>query len=117
MFPSALRRNRSHRAFYDFKQGLLYAFTAYIPCNRGVLAFSSDFVDFVDEDYAPFSCLNVSVCRIDELEEDIFNVFAYLAGFRKGSGICNGKGNVQLLGKGFCKKCLTASCRSYEKNV
>ena len=117
MFASALRWNWGNCSFDDFKQSLLYAFSAYIAGYRSVFAFSADFVDFVNKDDSAFCSLNISVCGVDQLKKDIFYVFADIACFRKSCCVCNCKRNVQFLSQCFCEKGFSASCWSYKKNV
>ena len=109
MLPAALGRYTGHGAFQNLQQGLLHPFAGYIPGDGGVFRFPCDFIDFIDIDNAPFRLVDIVVRRLDEAEENVFHVFPYIAGFRKGGGVGDGKGHIQETGQGLGKECLAAA--------
>ena len=117
MLTSALRRYGGDSSFYNLKKSLLNALTRNITGYRYVLAFSGDLINFIDVDYALFSCCNIVSCVLYELKQNIFYVFSYITRFGQCRRIGDCKGNLQLLCKSLCQKGFSGSCRSYEKNI
>src|SRR2546423_12240053 len=50
MLASTLRRHIGDRPFQNLQQRLLHAFTGNVSCDRRVLVFSANLVDFIDID-------------------------------------------------------------------
>ena len=57
MFPTTLWWNIDHGALQQLEQTLLYALTTHIACDRRVVAFPGDFVNFIYKD-------NTSLCSL-----------------------------------------------------
>ena len=81
MLASALRRHTRHRAFYDLEQGLLHALARYVAGDRRVVGFAGNLVDLVDVDNAALRALDVVVGGLEQLENDVLDVFTNVAGF------------------------------------
>src|SRR6266478_707901 len=81
MLAAALRRNRGNRAFHDLQQRLLHTLARHIPGDRRVVGFTADLVDFVDVDDSALRALDIIVGRLQQLEDDVFDVLADIAGF------------------------------------
>jgi hypothetical protein len=92
VLAAALRRHRGRRALEDLQQRLLHALAGHVAGDRRVLALAGDLVDLVDVDDAGLGLLDVEVGGLDELEEDVLDVLADVAGLgqRVASAIANG---------------------------
>ena len=99
VFPAALRRDGCDGAFQDFQQGLLHAFPGHVPGDGGVVGFAGDFIHLVDVDNASLGALHVKVGGLQQFEEDVFYVFANVAGLGEAGGVGNSEGNVEKSGK------------------
>ena len=75
----ALRRHAGHRALEDLEQRLLHALARDVARDRRVVGLARDLVDLVDVDDAGLGALDVEVGRLDELEQDVLDVFADVA--------------------------------------
>ena len=61
MFAATLRRHIGHGALEHFQKGLLNAFSRHVACDRGIFAFASDFVDFIDIDDPSLGLLHIHI--------------------------------------------------------
>ena len=117
MLAPALGRHRSHRSLHDLEQSLLDAFARHIPGDRRVLALAGHLVDLVDVDDPGLSSLDIPVRGLDQLEQDVLDVLAHVAGFRQRRGVGDGKGHVEHPGKGLRQEGLAASGRAQQQDV
>lgn len=99
VLASTLRWNRSLSAFEDLQKCLLHALTGHVTSDRRVLRLAGDLVDLVDVDDSVLGTLDVEVRSLDELEQDILDVLADVAGFGQRSGVGDGEGDVEPLGQ------------------
>ena len=111
VLAAALRWNARYRSFQYLKQRLLHALAGNVAGYGGILALTGDLVDFVDVYYALFRTLNVVIRRLNELEQYVFYVLAYVASLRERCSVSNGKWNVEYLRKGLGQHGLTAAGR------
>src|SRR5437016_2204107 len=81
MLPSALGGHISHRSFDELEQRLLNSFSGYVAGDGRAIALAADLVDLVNIDYAPFCPFDVVVGSLQQLENDVFDVLADIAGF------------------------------------
>src|SRR5712664_3587412 len=95
MLAAALRRNGSHRAFHDLQERLLHALARNVPGDRRVVGFAADLVDFVDIDDAALRALDIIVGRLQQVQDDILDVLADIAGFGQRGRIRHREGNVE----------------------
>ena len=95
-------------ALEDLEQRLLHALAGHVAGDRRVLALAGDLVDLVDVDDAGLGLLDVVVGGLDQLEEDVLDVFADVAGLgeRVASAIANGTLSMRA------SVCASRSCRS-----
>ncbi len=100
VLASALRRNIGDRAFQNLQQRLLHAFARNIARDGGILVLAADLVDLVDIDDALLALLHVAVGRLQQLEDDVLDILAHVAGFGQGGGIHDGERHVQNLAPG-----------------
>ena len=77
----ALRRHRRDGAFHDLEQGLLHALARHVARDRRIVGFATDLVDFVDVDDAALGALDIVVGGLQQLEDDVLDVLADIAGF------------------------------------
>lgn len=117
MLTSALWRHVGNGAFDNFKERLLHAFARHVARYRHVFAFSCDFVDFVNVDYALFGASDVAVRSLNEFQKNVFDVFADVAGFRERRCVGNRKRHVKDIRKRSRKQSLAATGRSEQQYV
>ena len=99
MLAATLRRHRRLRALEDLQQRLLDAFTRHVAGDRRVLALAGDLVDLVDVDDAGLGLLDVEVGGLDQLEEDVLDVLADVAGLGERRGVGDGERHVEQPGE------------------
>ena len=87
----ALRRHRGGRALQDLQQRLLDALAGDVAGDRRVLALAGDLVDLVDVDDAGLGLLDVVVGGLDQLEQDVLDVLADVAGLGQRGGVGDGE--------------------------
>src|SRR5262249_33067231 len=95
MLASALRRHRCDGAFHDLEQGLLHALARDVAGDRGVVGLAADFVDLVDIDDAALGALDIVVGRLQQLEDDVLDILADIAGFGERGRISHGERHVE----------------------
>ena len=117
VLPTALGRNAGYRALKDFQQRLLYALTAHVPRDGGILALAGNLIDFVDIDNAPLCQLNVEVCRLNQSQEDVFHILAHIARLGEAGCVRNGEGHVEDLRQRLRKEGLAAAGGAYHQDV
>ena len=83
----------------DLQQRLLHTLTGDIAGDRRVLALAGDLVDLVDVDDAGLGALHVVVGGLDQLQEDVLDVLAHVAGFGQRRCVGDGKRHVEHLGQ------------------
>ena len=117
MLPSALRRNIGHGSFQELQQCLLHALAGDIACDGGILALSCDLVDFINVDDPALRTFDIEFGRLQELDDDVLHIFAYIACFCQGRRIGNCERNIQHLRHRLGKQRLAAAGRSDQQNV
>ena len=75
-------RHRGDRALEDLEEGLLDALAGDVARDRRVVRLPRDLVDLVDVDDPGLGLLDVEV-GLDQLEEDVLDVLADVAGLRE----------------------------------
>src|SRR5262249_52596086 len=80
VLPPTLRRHRRDRPLEDLQKRLLHALARYVARNRRVVRLARDLVDLVDVDDPGLRLLDVEVGGLNELEEDVLDVLADVAG-------------------------------------
>ena len=117
MLASALRRNVGHRAFKNLEQRLLHAFTGDVAGDGRVLVLAADLVDFVDVDDAGLRAGDIAVSGLQQLEDDVLDILADIAGFGKRRGVHDGEGHVEHLGQGLRQQRLAGAGRADQHDV
>ena len=87
VLAAALRRHRRGRALEDLQQRLLHALAGDVARDRRVLGLAGDLVDLVDVDDAGLGALDVVVRGLDQLEQDVLDVLADVAGLGERGGV------------------------------
>ena len=78
-----------------FEQGLLHALAGDVAGDRDVLAGLADLVDLVDVDDAALGGFEVEVGGVQQLEQDVLDVLADVAGLGQRGGVADGEGHVR----------------------
>ncbi len=91
----ALRRHRRGGALQDLQQRLLHALAGDVARDRRVLGLAGDLVDLVDVDDPGLGLLDVVVGGLDELEQDVLDVFADVPGFGERGGVGDRERHLQ----------------------
>src|SRR6202167_3409147 len=104
MLAAALRGHIGDSALENLEQRLLHSFAGYVAGDGGVLVFAADLVDLVDVDDALLSAVDVSVGGLEQLEDDVLDILADVAGLSERGGVNNGEGDVEHLGQGVGEK-------------
>src|SRR5208282_5100251 len=91
----ALGRNVGDRAFQNLQQCLLHALAGNVPCDRGILVLLRNLVDLVYVYDALLGFLDVTVGGLQELQDDVFDVFTDVARLSERGGIDDGKRYIQ----------------------
>ena len=99
MLASALRRNGGCGPFHQLKQRLLHTFARNVAGDRRVFGLTADLIDFVDIDDPVLGLLDVIVAGLEQLEDDVLDVFAHVACLGQRSRIGHGEGHVEGLGE------------------
>src|ERR1700722_902457 len=94
MLAAALRRHRGDRAFHDLQQRLLHTFARDVAGDRRVIGFAAYLIDLVDIDDAALRAFDIVVGGLQQLQDDVLDVLADIAGFGQGRGIRHGEGHV-----------------------
>src|SRR4029077_424745 len=87
VFAAALGRHVGYGAFQNLEQRLLHSFTGDVTRDGGVLVLLGDFVDLVDIDDALLGLLYVAVGSLQQLQDNVFDVFTDVACLGEGGGI------------------------------
>ena len=101
MLAAALRRDVGDGTLEDLEQGLLDALPRHVAGDRRVLRLARDLVDLVDVDDPGLRALDVVVGRLDQLEQDVLDVFADVAGLGQRGRVGDGERYVQHPGQGL----------------
>ena len=109
MLAAALGRNAGDGAFHDLEQGLLHALARHVAGDRGIVGLAADLVDFVDIDDAALGPLDIVVGRLQQLEDDVLDVFAHITRFGQRGGVGHGEGHIQDARQGLGQQRLAAA--------
>ncbi len=117
MLASALRGNGCDSTFQNFKKRLLHALAGYVAGDRHILALAGYFVYFVKIDDAALRCFEVVIGCLDELEQNILDILANIAGFRQRGRVRDGERHVQDARQGLGQQGLAAAGRSDQEDI
>ena len=117
VLAATLGRHGSRRALEDLEQGLLHAFARHVTRDRRVFALAGDLVDLVDVDDAGLRFLDVVVGGLNQLQQDVLDIFADIAGLGEGGGVGDRKRHIEHAGEGLGHQGLAAACRADQQDV
>ena len=117
MLAAALRRHRSDRAFHDLQQRLLHALARHVAGDRRVVGLARNLVDLVDVDDAALRALDVVVGRLQQLQDDVLDVLADIAGFGQRRRIRHRERHVEDAGQRLRQQRLAGAGRADQQDV
>ena len=109
VLAAPLRRDVGDRPFEHLQEGLLHPLARDVAGDRDVVVRLADLVDLVDVDDAALGALQVEVGGVQELQEDVLDVLADVAGLGQRGGVADGERDVEDRGPGSGP---AGSCRS-----
>src|SRR5215469_7802555 len=117
MLAAALGRHIGDGPFENLEQSLLDALTADVAGDGGVFVLLGDLVDFVDIDDALLGFLDVAVGGLQQLQNNVFDVFANVASFGERGGVDDSKGHIEHAGKGLGQQGFSGARRADQKDI
>ena len=105
------------RAFHDLEQRLLHALARHVAGDRRVVRLAADLVDLVDIDDAALRPLDVVVGRLQQLQDDVLDILADVAGFGQRRGVGHRERHVQHARQGLGEQGLAAAGRADQHDV
>ena len=117
VLATALGRHVGNRAFKNLQQRLLHAFAAHIAGDRRVFVLLGNFVDLIDIDDALLSLLNIAIGGLQQLQNNVLDVFADVTGFGQRRGVHDGERNIQHARKRLRQERFAGAGRANQKNV
>ncbi len=96
---------------------LLHTLARYVAGDARVVAFSADLVDFVDVDDATLGPLDVVIGILEQLHDDIFDVFADVTGLGERRGVGDRERDIENFRERLCEKRLAATSRPQKEDV
>ena len=117
VLAAALRRHAGDRALDDLEQRLLHALARHVAGDRGVLGLAADLVDLVDVDDAALRPLDIVVGGLEQLEDDVLDVLADIAGLGQRRGVGHGERHVERAGQRLGQQRLAAAGRADQQDV
>ena len=105
------------RALEDLQQRLLDALAGHVAGDRRVVGLAGDLVDLVDVDDPGLGLLDVVVGRLDQLEQDVLDVLADVAGLGQRGRVGDRERHVEDLGERLGEQRLAAAGRAEQQDV
>ena len=87
------------------------------PRDRGVLVLAADLVDLIDVDDPLLALLDVAAGGLQELQDDVLDVLANVAGLGQGRRIHDREGNRQQFGQRLREQRLPGAGRTDQQDV
>ena len=117
MLTATLRRHIGNRAFQYLQQRLLHAFAGNVAGDRRVLVFFGNLVDLIDINDALLRLLDVAVRRLQQFQNNVFDVFAHVARFGKRRGIDDRERHIQHARQRLRQQCLARAGRADQQDI
>ena len=117
VLAAALRRHRRDGAFHDLQERLLHALARHVARDRRVVGLAADLVDLVDVDDAALRALDIVVGRLQQLQDDVLDVLADIAGFGQRRGVGHRERHVEDARQRLREQRLAAAGRPDEQDV
>jgi hypothetical protein len=108
---------RGDGAFHDLQQRLLHALARHVAGDRRVVGLAADLVDLVDIDDAALRPLDIVVGRLQQLEDDVLDVLADIAGLGQRRRVGHGEGHVEDARQRLRQQRLAAAGRADQQDV
>ena len=113
----ALRRHRGDRPLEDLQQRLLDALAGHVARDRRVVRLARDLVDLVDVDDPGLGLLDVEVGGLDQLEQDVLDVLADVAGLGQRRRVGDRERDVEDPRQRLRQQRLAAAGRAEQEDV
>src|SRR3546814_17588591 len=97
------------------QQDLLHALARHVAGDRRVVGLAADLVDLIDIDDAALRPLDIVVGRLQQLEDDVLDILADIAGLGQRGGVGHRERHVDDAGQRLRQQGLAA--RSEERRV
>jgi len=117
VLSSSLRRNVGNGPLQNLEQCLLYALSGDVAGDRRVLILAGDLIDFVDVDDPLHASLTVAPCGLEQLQDDVLDIFPDISGLGQRRGIDNRKRHGEHPGERLSKERLTRPGGTDQQNV
>ena len=117
VLAAALRWHRRDGALEDLQERLLDALAGHVARDRRVVRLARDLVDLVDVDDPGLGLLDVEVRGLDELEQDVLDVLADVAGLGQRRRVRDRERDVEDPRERLREERLAAACRPEEEDV
>src|SRR5205807_754907 len=117
MLATTLGRHVANGPFQDFQQRLLHTFAGNVAGNRDVFGFAGDLVDLININNAALSAFDVVIGVLQQAQNDVLDIFADVAGLGKSSGIGDGEGHIEDLGKSAGEQGLAGTRRANHQDI
>ena len=88
-----------------------------IAGDRRVLALARDLVNFIYIYDAHLGTLHIKIGSLQQLEQNVLNVFTYIASLGQCGCVGNSKWNIEQSGECLSHVCLAATCWSEQQDV
>ena len=117
VLAAALRRHRGGGALEDLQQRLLDALAGDVARDRRVVGLARDLVDLVDVDDPGLGLLDVVVGGLDQLQQDVLDVLADVAGLGQRGRVGDRERHVEDLRQRLREQRLAAAGRAEQQDV
>ena len=108
---------RGDGALHDLQQRLLHALARHVAGDRGVVGLARDLVDLVDVDDAALRPLDVVLAGLQELEDDVLDILAHIAGLGQRGRVGHGERHVEDARQRLRQQRLAAAGRADQQDV
>src|SRR5688572_7668761 len=117
VLAAALRRDRGERPLEDLQERLLDALPRHVARDRRVVRLARDLVDLVDVDDPGLGLLDVEVRGLDQLQKDVLDVLADVAGLRERGRVGDRERDVEDPRERLREERLAATGRPEQQDV
>ena len=108
---------RRDRALHDLQQRLLHALARDVAGDRRIVGLAADLVDLVDVDDAALRPLDVVVGGLQQLQDDVLDVLADIAGLGQRRRVGHGERHVEDAGERLREQRLAGAGRADQQDV
>src|ERR1044071_2871572 len=117
MFATTLWWNICDRAFEDLQQRLLHSFARHVASDGRVLVLTTNLVDLVNIDNALLRTFDIPVRSLQQLQNNILDVFTNVSRFSQRRRIHDGEGNCEHARERLCQQRLARAGGSDQQNI